>query len=266
MTSGDSTAGFRNVLARGRLLARRLGVEDQAIRGYEGLRRALESPRQRQNRRDDERVRLLAAALLSTDSNCVDIGANEGQLLATFAELAPDGRHIAYEPVPSIAANLARRLPRVDVRVAAISDYTGDSSFVVDRRLPSRSSFRAVTGQGCETERIRVPVHSLDDALPSDYVPHLVKVDVEGAELLVLRGARRTLREHRPVIVFEHQRTTASAYGCGPGDLYALLADELGMRIFDLDGRGPYTQSDFQQTYDRGTRWNFFAVPVDGTA
>jgi FkbM family methyltransferase len=266
VTPLQETPAARRIRRVGRRLAHRIGLEDQAVRGYERLLRALETPMQRQNRRDDERVRLLAAALLSTDSNCIDIGANEGQLLAMFTELAPDGRHIAYEPVPSLARELVRRFPQVDVRPAAVSDGTGESWFVVNRELPSRSSLRPVGNGHSSTERIRVPVESLDSSLPADYVPHLVKVDVEGAELLVLRGARRVLREHKPVIVFEHQRRTASWYGSRPAEVFALLVDELDMRIFDLDGGGPYSRLDFERAYEAGTHWNFFAVPAHGPA
>jgi FkbM family methyltransferase len=222
----------------------------------------MENPTVRRNRRDDERVRLLAAGILSSDSNCVDVGANEGQLLRTFTALAPGGTHIAYEPVPSVAAELQRRFPEVEVRPAAVSNRGGQSEFVIDTRLPSRSSLRLSSGSKRETRTIQVRVERLDDALPDGYVPHLLKIDVEGAEHLVLEGARETVRLHRPVIVFEHQRLTASCYGSGPERIFDLVVKDLEMRIFDLDGTGPYALADFRRAYDRGTRWNFFAVPA----
>ncbi len=227
---------------------------------YEAVLRALESPTVRRNRRDDERVRLLAAGVLSSDSNCVDVGANVGQLLRTFTTLAPAGHHIAYEPVPSLSAELRRRFPQVEVRPAAVSDRGGQTEFVVDTRLPSRSSLRPIADRS-QTTTIRVPVERLDDGLPDGYVPHLLKIDVEGAEHLVLEGARKTIRRHRPVIVFEHQKSTASCYGSGPERMFELV-DDLEMRIFDLDGRGPYSLAEFRLAYERGTRWNFFAVPA----
>jgi hypothetical protein len=109
-----------------------------------------------------------------------------------------------------------------------------------------------------------VRVETLDESLPAGYVPHLVKVDVEGAEQLVLAGARRTLAAHRPVILFEHQRSTARYYGGGPDQIFALLVDELAMRIFDLDGTGPYSPADLRRAYESGRRFNFFAVPAAG--
>lgn len=242
--------------------ARRAGVEQQLLVAYEGVLGALQTPSARRNRREDERARIVAAAVLGRDSNCVDIGAYEGRLLTMFTELAPSGRHIAFEPVPHLHARLAQRFPRVDVRACAVSDRNGESTFVVHKRLPSRSSLRSVGHGGADTETIRVPMQTLDDSLPPGYVPHMVKIDVEGAEHLVLEGGRQTLMAHRPVILFEHQRSTAAHYGSGPERVFDVLVEQLDMRIFDLDGDGPYSLARLRHAYTRASRWNFFAVPA----
>lgn len=252
------TRPLRALVRRG---ARSVGAEAHVDRAYVALHTALKGPTAWRDHHDNERARLLAAAVLTPRSNCVDVGANEGQLLTFLTELAPHGRHIAYEPVPELRARLACRFPGVDVIGAALSDHCGESTFVVNKRLPSRSSLRPVGYPRAETEEIRVPVQTLDHSLPQGYVPHLVKLDVEGAEQLVLRGALQTLRTHRPVVLFEHQKRTASHYGTGPDDIFALLTEEAGMRIFDLDGDGPYTRTRLRTTFETGRRWNFFAVP-----
>jgi FkbM family methyltransferase len=255
--SNRNTRQARALLRRG---AQSIGKEQELLRAYEVLSTALDSPVVRRNRRDDERVRCVAAATLAEDSNCIDIGANEGRLLAVFAELAPHGSHIAYEPVPELSESLHRRFPQVDVRRAAVSDHVGESMFVVNKRLASRSSLRPVGYPSEDTETIRTMVQTLDSSLPPDYVPHLLKVDVEGAEHLVLQGGRETLGRHKPLIIFEHQRSTASHYGAGPDQMFDLLVDELDMRIFDMDGQGPYSRLRLQEAYENASRWNFFAV------
>jgi FkbM family methyltransferase len=251
--------GLRGIVRRS---ARRAGLEPGLLHAYAAALKAVESPTVRRNRRDDERVRLLAAVVLRSDSSCVDIGANEGRLLEVFAELAPNGRHIAYEPVPHLRASLARRFPHVDVRGVAVSDRCGESTFVVNTRLPSRSSLRNLGFDRAHTETITVPLETLDAGLPTDFVPQLLKVDVEGAEQLVLNGGRETLRKYGPIVLFEHQRGTASQYGTGPDEIMDLLVADLGMRIFDMDGGGPYSRSQFRDAYGSGSRWNFFAVPA----
>jgi len=238
---------------------RYFGLEEQAQRMHERYRRLRGGPTMRRNLREDALVRLVAAAALREDSNCIDVGANEGALLQHFAELAPRGRHIAYEPVPALADELERRFPAVEVRRAAASDSVGETSFVVHKELASRSSMRSVGYSSEVTETLTVRTEDLDSSLPDGYVPHLIKVDVEGAEHLVLRGALRTLADHRPLVLFEHQKSTASHYGSGPEEMFALLSGEAGMRIFDMDGSGPYSLDRFSEAYENGTRWNFLA-------
>jgi hypothetical protein len=136
----------------------------------------------------------------------------------------------------------------------------GETSFVVHKELASRSSMRSVGYPSELTETLTVRTEDLDSSLPDGYVPHLLKIDVEGAEHLVLRGALRTLAAHHPLVLFEHQKSTAAHYGSGPEEIFALLSGEAGMRIFDMDGSGPYTLEGFQHVYETGARWNFLAL------
>jgi hypothetical protein len=64
-----------------------------------------------------------------------------------------------------------------------------------------------------EIETIEVRTEQLDDCLPVGYVPHLIKIDVEGAEQQVLEGAVGTIRLHKPIVIFEHGRGSAEYYG-----------------------------------------------------
>lgn len=245
---------------RGLLLqrAQQLGI-DQPIDAWLAKAHLLRSgPRARRNYLEDKLVRLVAASCLGPDACCIDIGANEGHILAVCAEIACDGRHIAFEPVPALASALARRFPGVDVRQIALSDERGQTSFVVHTALPSRSSIRPVGYPSDETETITVEVDRLDDALPRGYVPDLIKIDVEGAELLVLDGAIATLERARPVLLFEHQRETAQHYTTRTEQLWQRL-DQLGYRIFDMDGCGPYALAQLVEVVATGRRWNFLA-------
>jgi hypothetical protein len=106
-----------------------------------------------------------------------------------------------------------------------------------------------------------VLVEDLDSSLPRDYVPALIKVDVEGAEQQVIEGGIRTIATHRPIVVFEHGSGAAPAYGTKPQDIFELLAVEAGLRIFDLDRNGLYDGDSFAQAFEAGERWNFVAMP-----
>jgi FkbM family methyltransferase len=238
---------------RVRLLAARAGLESQLRRTYHLVNRTA-----RREARDHEHLAVLLAATLAPDASCVDVGAHDGGVLREIVRCAPQGRHIAYEPLPELAAALARDYPQVDVRNAALSDHDGDANFLHDRTEPMRSTLHAhaFTNHG-NTTSITVRVERLDGALPPGYVPTLVKIDVEGTEAQVLRGAVETLRRHRPVVVFEHGAGGTSS----PTEVHSILVKDAGYRIFDLDGAGPYSLSEFEATYPQPTMWNWIARP-----
>jgi FkbM family methyltransferase len=232
-------------------LAERAGVDSHLRRGYQLLDRTA-----RREARDNRHMRVLLAACLAPDSCCIDVGAHSGGVLRDIVRCAPGGHHIAYEPLPHLAEALAREFPGVEVRAAALSDRDGRAAFVHDRTEPARSTLQAhaFTDHEHATE-IEVRVERLDGALPPNYSPALIKIDVEGTELKLLRGAVGTLRAHRPIVVFEHGGGGTSP----PGDVYSLLVDEVGLRIYDLDGAGPYSRADFEATYPLPTMWNWIA-------
>lgn len=199
--------------------------------------------------RDDVNLRLLLAFALRPNSCCVDIGCSKGEILREMVRVAPDGRHIAYEPLPEQADRLRRMFPTVEVRQAAVADVEGEAEFTYVVGRPEYSGLEVGKYPGrSRTERITVRTETLDRALPEGYVPDLIKIDVEGAELKVLQGAVGTITQHRPMIVLEH--------GGGSGDLFGLLAGA-GLRVFDFDGDGPYTVQQFAAS----DHWNFVAHP-----
>jgi FkbM family methyltransferase len=212
--------------------------------------------------RDFTHLRLLLTFALPADANCVDVGAANGKVLAEIVRVAPRGRHIAYEPVGVFHTDLASRFPQVDVRPIALSDVDGETTFTIVPERPWVSGFRRIDHSAATAaETITVRTERLDDHLPEGYVPHLIKVDVEGAEELVLRGALRTITQHRPIVVFQHGRGSSEYYGTKPGVIFRLLTDDAGLRIFDMDGGGPYTSAAFDVAYDTNSHFHFVARP-----
>ena len=178
-------------------------------------------------------------------------------MLRELVRVAPAARHVAYEPLPWLAAELHRAFPGVDVRAKALSDRTGEAAFTHVVGNPGWSGFRRRPTPGAQRfEELTVPVEPLD-AL--GLAPRLVKVDVEGAEREVLAGALATITEHRPVVVFEHGLGSADHYGTAPDDVFELLVARAGLRIFDLDGGGPYALAAFRRTVLARERVNFVA-------
>ena len=231
-----------------------LGLEDRLRSVYE-----LFDAEVKRDRVDNDHMRLLMAFLLHDDANCIDIGAHQGAILREMVRCAPRGHHIAYEPLPEFAAALAREFPAVDVRNAAVSDQAGEATFHRMIEGPMQSGLKLRTGTAPEaSEPFTVRVDKLDDALPAGYVPALIKIDVEGAERQVIEGAMEVISRHAPIICFEHGPGAEGEYGTSPEQVYDLLVSGAGMRIFDIDGAGPYSRAQFVDTYYRPI-WNFIA-------
>ena len=126
----------------------------------------------------------------------LDVGANLGAYTLLFAQwVGPSGRVLAFEPAPEPREGLMRLLEanglssRVKVVQAAVSDAEGSAIFRADgvnggSRLVGRPEAGAVT----------VPTVTIDAVCSREGVtPRFIKIDAEGAELDVLRGARETI-------------------------------------------------------------------------
>lgn len=147
----------------------------------------------------------IAAQELSDGGNSIDVGANAGHILNSLTKLSPMGYHWAFEPIPRFASRLRKKFPDVTVEQVALSDHTGVADFNFIPKDPAYSSLikRPDIEAGLEVRSLRVDVRRLDDCIPSGIPISFIKIDVEGAEAAVLRGAAQLLRDTRPVVVFE---------------------------------------------------------------
>ena len=139
------------------------------------------------------------ATRLVTGLRCrtfVDVGAHIGSVIAQ-AQYRTGTKVIAIEAMPDKAAALTRKFPNVKVHACAVGNTTGNVSFFV---MPAATGYSSLI-QSQNSVEIVVPLRRLDDLIEERV--DIVKIDVEGAELGVLQGAERTVRESRPVIMFE---------------------------------------------------------------
>ena len=150
-----------------------------------------------------------------------DIGANVGFYTVLGASIVgPEGAVYAFEPMPRNLEFLRRhvainRLANAQVIDAAVSDREGTATFD-DSQHPSMGSLSTSGTLTVRTVR-------LDDLVSSGELrpPSVLKIDVEGAEGLVLAGAVETLRAHRPIIFLAthgdqiHAECAASLRGVG---------------------------------------------------
>jgi len=208
---------------------------------------------------------LLQAAerLVEPESKIWDIGANLG--LFTIAAAVRAGRQgyvLAVEP-DAEAASLLLRSRRasdsrvtapIDVLVAAVHDRNEDRFATLEVAVRARAAnalrgFGSTQTGGILDSRI-VPAFRLDDMIEFFPSPTVLKIDVEGAEATVFRGASRLLEEIRPTLIIEVSIQNQRSVG-------QILAG-VGYRVFD-GGREDWPEVALPP-------WNTIAVPVEACA
>jgi FkbM family methyltransferase len=188
--------------------------------------------------------------LVAPGALILDIGANIGWTALHFATCAPDTRVWCFEPIPGTRAHLERNLAlngiaNVTVCPFGLADKAGELTFYCYKEGFGNASLANVSGRD-SVEEVVCSVRRLDEVvLEHGLTPSFLKVDVEGAELFVLRGALQTLRRHTPVVFAEMLRKWAATFDYHPNEIIDLL-DSLGYAAFTIDGAGlrPFARMD----------------------
>jgi FkbM family methyltransferase len=169
----------------------------------------------------------------------VDVGANIGQMTSALAaRVGGGGRVIAFEPHPELFSHLSENVEKwnkapgtgaIELRNLGASSSEGTAELAMSAGFEWNRGTASMAAQPDDgaMKVVQVPVRRLDDELSSDTVG-VMKLDVEGYELEVLRGAERLLAEGRiRDIVFED-------FGEQPTPVTRLLEDA-GYTVFGID-------------------------------
>jgi len=207
---------------------------------------------------------------LEPDSVVLDIGANVGLMTTPLARrlhlLGGRGRVIAFEPVPVNAERLRRNVAinhldgRVDVVELALGETEGRAVMV--KEGPAGSSDNALVALTADSEAggVSAELATADSVLDEFALERvdLVKIDVEGYEVPVLRGARRLLAQHRPIVYGEFHNVLMPKRGHSFLDVWELF-EPLGYHCFRFVGRCRIERVE-RPRYDLG---NVVLVPAD---
>jgi FkbM family methyltransferase len=143
-------------------------------------------------------------AKYALNSRCiVDVGANIGYTAALFSSAAPQAQVFAFEPARrclKYLQQIASQRENVIISTDALSDEPGSVEFF---EHPSSDQSHLGEPNVAGGYSYRVPVTTLDIWRTSHPTIDLLKIDVEGNELNVFKGAASVLSEDRPAIVFE---------------------------------------------------------------
>ena len=144
------------------------------------------------------------AASLKKGHVFFDIGANVGFYTVLGArQVGSSGKVLAFEPVARNLAYLFRHVELNKLRnVMIVSAACSDSVSLAMFTAGENNAMGHLAGDGSADNRVSlVPTVSVDSVVQrTGLTPHVMKIDVEGAELAVLEGARTTLKVHGPAI------------------------------------------------------------------
>ena len=173
----------------------------------------------------DRLTRKIISKTISSNSTCIDAGTHKGEILDIFLAYAPNARHFAFEPIPALYHRLKERYSAsCHIYQIALSDNEGRTKFHFVKNAPAYSGIlqRKYDIKNPDIEEIEVDIRTLDSLLDDKHKIDFIKIDVEGAELAVLRGAARTISMHKPYVLFE--------CGLGASDYYGTKAED----VFDF--------------------------------
>ncbi len=198
------------------------------------------------------RVEQLPAAFRGTLDFVVDIGANAGQWISAFMTFAEVRRLEVFEPNPEIFAELKRlfaQRPHTRLHNFALGDQAATATFNIIENsglssllMPNEILRQQYAPAGDVIKQVPVKVIPLDDVLDDEQPIDLIKIDVQGFEHAVLRGARTTLQRTRALLI----ETNFVSHYAGDGSFGTLFnhLDELGFDFWNISA--PYRGSEGQ--------------------
>jgi FkbM family methyltransferase len=184
--------------------------------------------------------------LCRSGDTVVDIGANVGSHTLSMARLVGEtGRTYAFEPVPWAVNKLKRNLAlnkfkNIKVEQVALSDENHERV-----EMKFRASFKIEAAQGVdkhgrieqdwwqECEKVVTKMQTLDSYARENKLARvdLIKLDVDGFEGKVIRGASNVLKQHRPILIMEIAPAWVSMRGDSVSEIVKQLK-EIGYRCF----------------------------------
>ena len=180
----------------------------------------------------------------------VDIGSNIGEITLFAAKrVGRSGKVFAFEANADISTRLKSNVvqnnfPQVIIVQQGVSDHVGEAPIFISSRHfsdGSRNSGLATLYASEERSQLlnTIPLTTLDAYLKHEAPERIdiVKIDIEGAELPALRGARRVLEQYLPWLIVEVQAETCAAAGYAQGDILSFLAG-FGYKFENIGRKG----------------------------
>ena len=191
-------------------------------------------------------------AILKSGDTFLDIGASFGQYTLLASKIIGDaGRVFAFEPDPVSFSWLAGNVRRNHLKNATLESIAlGEQNDTLDLYVGSPENLGTTSLRkqyNFSGRSVKVPVRTLDEYCATQGITSVsaIKLDVEGAELLVLRGAERVLAS-RPTLIVEFEESNQRRFAFSCDDLQRFLTMR-GYELYTIGAKGataPYTADD----------------------
>lgn len=209
--------------------------------------------------------------VLQNGDIAVDVGAHIGRHTFPMASsIGTRGLVYAFEPLPVQFKKLSDGIQgNIDGNIKlfnhALADITGELTFVEVPDFPEYSGFkeRIYHDQSIRRMHVNVEVKRLDDVLYDLTSLKFMKLDAEGAELMILRGAENLIRRLRPYVSFELGDAALVNYDYSSADVFEYFSG-MGYSIYSIFGV-LLSKDDFVTSSRLQNFWDYVAIPAELT-
>ena len=194
---------------------------------------------------------------------------HKGEIMDWFIQRSPKGKHWGFEPIPDMYDKLVLKYQNnknITIYPYALSETNGTTTFNLVVTNPAYSGMvkRNYDHANEKDQTIEVEMRTLDELLAAVNKIDLIKIDVEGAELQVLKGAAKTLARTKPTVIFEHGLGASDCYGTQPTDVFQFF-QELNYSLNTMENwlknLPPLSKEAFEQQFYQKLNFYFIAVP-----
>ena len=216
---------------------------------------------------DAQTVKILKK-ICQPNSNCIDVGCHKGEMLDLILKYAPNGQHYCFEPLPDLFQGLIQKKYPSNCHFydIALSRESGSTSFNYVISNPSYSGIlrRRYDRPSEEDTTITVKTELLDHIIAPNTNIDFIKIDVEGAEMLVLEGAKKTIQRCKPIVVFEHGLGASDVYGTTPRQMFTFFKEcnmNISLMRDWLAAKPPLSITAFEEEFNLSKNYYFIAHP-----
>ncbi len=203
-----------------------------------------------------------------------DVGAHHGlYALIAASRLGRSGQVVAFEPNPADARRttwhfwinrLLSKMAPIQVEMRALADAQGRANFHVPvSGVRTTAALRQPNDPRSRFKKISVIVDTLDCFLKNKHIKRLdlLKLDIEGAEMLFLDGATQSLMSLEPILIVEAIDEVCNSWGHQARDLLERLIDQFNYDLYEFTEKGMLRPHLLMDHYPLTSRCNYLAIP-----